>query len=185
MISESIGLAPLLVVDAVLNDADGQSEKLVEPAHPFRVALGQVVVDGDDVNALAFERIQIGRQRGDQRLSFTGLHFRDPALMQNDTADELHVEMPHVQDALAGFANDCEGFRKQVVQRLAVCEALPEFCGFGLKVGIRERRDARFERVDLGDDWSYFFEFAVVAAAKYLADDSIEHIRVYRRPVGI
>ena len=30
----------------------------VEPSHPFGVAAGQVIVDGDDVNALARERVQ-------------------------------------------------------------------------------------------------------------------------------
>ena len=36
--------------------ADGQAEEPVHPAHPLGVALGQVVVDGDDVDAVAGER---------------------------------------------------------------------------------------------------------------------------------
>ena len=97
--------------------ADRQSEKLVEPAHPFRVASGQVIVDGNDVDAFAFKRIQIGGQRGDQRFSFTGLHLGDLALVQHIAADQLHVEVPHVQDALAGFARYRECFGKDVVER--------------------------------------------------------------------
>ncbi len=73
-----------------------QAEEGVELAHPLRVALGQVVVDRDHVNAAAGKRIQIHRQGGDQRFTFTGLHFGDLALMQNDAADELHVEVPHL-----------------------------------------------------------------------------------------
>ena len=115
--SESYDSSPLLVIESVVNDADAQAEELVKPAHPFRVAFGQVVVDGDDVDAFAFERIQICRQRRDQRFSFTGLHFGDPALVQNDAADELHVEVPHVQDAFAGFAHDGESFRQNVLER--------------------------------------------------------------------
>ena len=113
-----------LVVQAVLNDADAQSEKLVEPAHPFRVASGQVVVHGDDVDAFASERIQICGQRGDQRLSFTGLHFGDLALVQHIPADELHIEVPHVQNALAGFADDGKGFGQKVVERLLRCRCV-------------------------------------------------------------
>jgi hypothetical protein len=62
------------------------------PAHPLGVAAGQVVVDGDHVDALAGERVQIHGQRGDQRLAFAGLHLRDFAAMQDDAADQLHVE---------------------------------------------------------------------------------------------
>ena len=57
----------------------GQPEELVDAAHPFGVALGQIIVDGDDVDALAFERVQVNGQGGDQRFAFAGSHFGDPA----------------------------------------------------------------------------------------------------------
>ena len=57
-----VGLAALLVVEPVHDDADGQAEELVDLAHPLGVAAGEVIVDGDDVNAFAGERIQIDRQ---------------------------------------------------------------------------------------------------------------------------
>ena len=41
------------------DDAGRQAEEAVEPAHPLGVALGEVVVDGDDVHALARERVQV------------------------------------------------------------------------------------------------------------------------------
>ena len=40
----------------VLDAADGQAEGVVDLAHPLGVALGQVVVDGNDVDARAGER---------------------------------------------------------------------------------------------------------------------------------
>ena len=55
------------------------AEEAVNLAHPLRVATGQVVVDRDDVDALALERVQIGGQRGDERLAFAGLHLGDAA----------------------------------------------------------------------------------------------------------
>ncbi len=82
-----VGYFPLLVVEVVDDHADGQSQELVEPAHPLGVALGQVVVDRDHVHAFAFERVQINGQRRHQRLTFTGFHFRDFALMQHHPAD--------------------------------------------------------------------------------------------------
>ena len=40
---------------------------------------------------------------------------------------ELHVEVPHVQHAAAGLADDGERFGQQVVERLAAGEPLLEF----------------------------------------------------------
>ena len=50
-----VGDLPLGVVQFVLNDADGHAEEAVDPAHPLRVAAGEVVVDRDDVDAFALE----------------------------------------------------------------------------------------------------------------------------------
>ena len=65
------------------------------------------------------ERVQVARQRGDQRLAFAGLHFGDLAVVQHHAADQLHVEMAHVQDAPAGFADHREGLDQEVGQDLA------------------------------------------------------------------
>ena len=96
---------------------DRQAEKLVDAAHPLGVAFGQIVVDGDDVDAFARKRIQIGGRGGDQRLAFTGFHFGDLAFVQHHAADHLHVEMPHVEHAAAGFAHYRESFGKKIVER--------------------------------------------------------------------
>jgi hypothetical protein len=48
-----VGGLPLGDRSVVLDDADRHAEEAVDPAHPFRVAAGEVVVDGDDVDALA------------------------------------------------------------------------------------------------------------------------------------
>ena len=119
----AVGDLALLVVQVVLDDADRHAEEAVDAAHPLGVAAGQVVVDRDDVDALAFERVEVGGQRGDERLAFAGLHLGDLAAVQHHAADELHVEVPHVQHAAAGLADDGEGLGQQVVERLAVGEA--------------------------------------------------------------
>ena len=41
------------------------------------------------------------------------------AAVQHHAADELHVEVPHVEDAPAGFAHDRERFGQQRVERFA------------------------------------------------------------------
>ena len=75
------------------------------------------------------QRVQVDGERGDQRLSFAGFHFRDLAAVQNDAADQLHVEVAHVEHAAAALADHGEGFREQVVERGALGELLPELDG--------------------------------------------------------
>jgi hypothetical protein len=82
-------------------DADRQAEEVVELAHPLRIAVGQVVVDRDDVHALAGQGIEVHRQRGGERLALAGAHLGDLAVVQRHAAEHLHVEVAHLHDALA------------------------------------------------------------------------------------
>ena len=106
-----IGCSALRVVEAVHDDADREAEETVDLAHPFGVAAGEVVVDRDDVHALAGKRVEIDRQRRHQRLAFTGPHLGDGALVQHHAADELHVEMALAEGALGRLAHGGEGRR--------------------------------------------------------------------------
>ena len=54
-----IGGLALLVVEPVHDHADGEPEEAVDLAHPFGVALGEVVVDGHDMHAPAGERVEV------------------------------------------------------------------------------------------------------------------------------
>ena len=99
---------------------------LVDGQHPLAVAAGEVVVDRDDVDALAVQRVEVGRQGGDQGLAFAGDHLGDVAAVQDDAAEDLHVEVPHVLGAAAGLAAGGERLGQQVVERLAGLEPLAE-----------------------------------------------------------
>ena len=89
-------LAALLRHLVILNNAHGESKKCVELSHPLRIALGEVVVDCDNMDAASREGIQVNGQRADERLALAGGHFCDAAAMKNHAADELHIEMNHV-----------------------------------------------------------------------------------------
>ena len=138
-----VGDLALLVVQIVLDDADRHAEEAVDAAHPLGVAPGEVVVDRDDVDALALEGVEVRRQRRHQRLAFSGLHLGDPAAMQHDAADELDVEMAHVEHAPAGFANDREGLGQQVLERRTVRQPLPELDGPGSGSCRRKAAESR------------------------------------------
>ncbi len=94
-----IGRFARVVVEVVLDDPVGQPQRCVERAHPFGVALGEVVVDGDEVDAFAGQRVEVDRQGRDERLALTGAHFGDVAFVQRLAAHDLHVEVPQAANA--------------------------------------------------------------------------------------
>jgi hypothetical protein len=104
-----VGLLALPIAEVVLDDADREPEEAVDPPHPVRVALGEIVVHGDDVDALHLERVEIARQRSDEGLPLARLHLGDLPAVQHHAADELDVEVAHPEDALARLADDREG----------------------------------------------------------------------------
>ena len=165
------------VVEVVLDDADRHAEEPVDLAHPLGVAPGEVVVDRDDVDAFAFERVEIGRQRGDEGLALAGLHLGNLALVQDGAADELDVEVPHVEHAASGLPHDRKRLRKQVVERRALGEAFAEFRGLGAQLLLGERLDGRLERVDLAHDGAQTLELAFVLGADDFGEECLDHLR--------
>ena len=121
-----VGDVLVLVGLHVLQHADVQPEPVVDRAHPLGVAAGEVVVDRDEVDALAGQRVEDDGERGGQRLALAGLHLGDVAAVQDHPADELHVEVAHAHRALADLADDGEGLGQQVVERLAVAGLLAQ-----------------------------------------------------------
>ena len=97
-----VGLAAFRWRHLVLDAADGESERAEQRAHPIRVPLGEVVVDGDDMDAESGQGVEIDRQGGDEGLALTGLHFRDHAAVERDAADELDIEVDHLPDHADG-----------------------------------------------------------------------------------
>ena len=149
-----VGFAALGIVEVVDDDADGETEEAVDFAHPLGVAFGEVVVDGDDVDAAAGEGIEIAGQGGDEGFAFAGLHLGDLSGVEDDATDELNVEVAHADGALAGFADDGEGFGEDVVEGDlfggdalvgilyvgdGVGDALPELDGLIAELVVRER----------------------------------------------
>ena len=89
-----IGVLLLLVRLHVMrvDRARAEAQRPEEREHPVPVTLHEVVVDGDDVNLLAVEYGQVGRQRSDDRLALAGLHLGDVPFVEHDRPDDLHVE---------------------------------------------------------------------------------------------
>ena len=98
------------------DDADRHAEEVVERGVPTGVASRQVVVDGDQVRAAPLERVEVQRERRDERLALAGLHLGDPSLVEHDPADQLHVEVAHAEGALGRLADHRERLGEEVVE---------------------------------------------------------------------
>ena len=171
----AVGVLALLVVEVVDDDADRHAEGLVDAAHPFGVAFGQVIVDGDHVDALAAERVEVAGQGGDEGLAFAGFHFGDFAVVQHHAADQLHVEMAHVDEAAAGFADHGEGFDQQVVDGGALRDVFFESDGFGGQIDVRQLAELGLELVDGSHRGQHAFDLALVLGAKDFRQDGIDN----------
>ena len=73
------------------DDAERDTKEGEERTHPLRVAPRQVVVDGDDVYAVACEGVCGSGERSNERLPFASAHFWNLPLMKDDRAKDLHV----------------------------------------------------------------------------------------------
>ena len=75
------------------------------------VPICKVVIYRDNVNAFPCQSVQIYRQCSDQRLTFTGCHFSDLSLVQDEPAQQLRIEVPQFNGTFCGFADDRKSFR--------------------------------------------------------------------------
>ena len=91
--------------------------------------------------------------------------------MQDDAADELHVEVPHVERAAAGLADDRERLRQQIVERLAAREPVAEFLGLGAELIVGERLNLGFFRADHVHERTDLLQFAIVVRPEDLRQD--------------
>jgi len=99
------------------------------------------------VDAPPGQGVQDDRQGGHERLPLAGPHLGDPALVEDDAAHQLDVEVAHLEDALAGLPDDGERLGEEVVERFAVLDPLAESGDFRGKPVVGERAELWLERV--------------------------------------
>ena len=76
-------------------------------------------------------------------LALAGLHLGDPAEVQGGAAHQLDVVVALTDDPLGRLAHDREGLDQQVVEVLAVVEALAELGGLGPQRVVAEGAASR------------------------------------------
>ena len=145
----AVGLFALRERHHVLDETDGHAEALEHRLVPLGVALGEVVVDRDEVDAGAREPVQVERERGDEGLALAGLHLGDVALVENDSAHHLDVEHALLRLAPACLAHGSVGLEQQLVERLPVLEALAQGHSRPAELVVGELLEVRLERSDV------------------------------------
>ena len=146
-------LRPLLGrrrLEAGNDQADLETKEAVDATHPLGVEPRQVVVDGNEVHALAADAVEVGRERRDQRLALAGLHLRHPPEVQRHATHQLHVEVALTDDPLSGLAHHRERLDGQVVKLRAVGETLAELGGLRQQCLVAEAPRLGLQRVDVG-----------------------------------
>ena len=133
----------------VLDEAGADPERVVDGLDPLRIAFGEVVVDRDEMDVLPRERVQVERHRGDEGLSFARLHLGDVALVEDDPAHHLDVEEADAHRPLERLAHRRERLEEDVLERLAVRDALPELGGLALQLLVGELLELGLERADV------------------------------------
>ena len=113
-----------------------QAQETVDLAHPLAVSLGQVVVDGDHVDTLTGQGVQVGGQSGDQGFAFAGAHLGNAALVQDNTAHQLYAVVAHTKHAPGSFAAGGKGLGENIVQGSAVGQAGLQLGGLGLELSV-------------------------------------------------
>ena len=147
-----VGRALELERHVVLEQTDSHAQVLVDAAHPLGVALGKVIVDGNDVHALAGDSVEVAGQGGDEGLAFAGLHLGDVTLVQRHGADELHIKVAHAHGALGSLTHGGKGLGEHVVERLAVGVALAELVGLAAELFLGHLLKLGLKTVDLVND---------------------------------
>ena len=170
-----VGRAALVAREVMDDQAHAQAEEAVHLAHPLAVALGKVVVHGDDVHAVSGEGVEVSGESGDERFALAGLHLGDAPLMEHDAADELHAVGIKPEHAARGLAHGGEGFGQNVVERFAVGEPRLEFRRLGAQLLVRQGAVLVRHRLDLIDDRINALELPLGVGAEELGDQS--HIK--------
>ena len=149
------------------HDATGaHPQESEDTAHQVRLVFRQEVIDRDHVHALAGQRVEIGRGRGNQGLTFTGTHFRDISQVQCGATHHLHVEVTHTQHPVCSFTHSGKSFWEQRIQGFPFGIPRPELLGFPAKFLVGHIAKFALQRIDCVRVDPEFFQDLLVAGTQ-------------------
>ena len=156
------------IIHAIEHNAHRKSKEFMDLSHPLGITFRQIVVYCNDIDAFSFQRIQICRECGYKRLTFTCLHLGDTALMKYDTSDKLHPVMTHPEYPERRLPHDCICFRKNIVQSLTLAQTLLEFPCLSFEFLIRKCFHLRLHGLDPVNERIDPLQFVLAVGAENL-----------------
>ena len=112
-----------LIVD---NETCGEAEELVDTSHFLLTHFCKVLVNGNDVNALACKGVEVRGENCNESFTLTCLHFCDSSLMEKDTAHELNSEGALAENSVCRLSDNRKGVGKDIVKSLSCAELIFE-----------------------------------------------------------
>mmetsp|Transcript_25747 Transcript_25747/g.60105 ORF Transcript_25747/g.60105 Transcript_25747/m.60105 type:complete len:345 (-) Transcript_25747:386-1420(-) len=116
----AVSLLLLLVGHATLHNANGNTQKPEGLPNPLSITPSEVVIHGHNVNAFAFQAIEVRWQDCYEGLPLASPHFSDVALMQSNASHKLHIKMAQPENPPAGLAYCRESLWQKIIQRLSL-----------------------------------------------------------------
>ena len=127
------------------------------------------------MHGLAADRVQISGQRRHQRFAFAGAHFGNLALVEHHAADQLHIEVAHIQNPPGGFTHHRKSLYEKRLSVLSFPRAAAKLIGFGTKLLIGQAFKLDLHLIDGFDRLAHFAKQALIAAAENLCGDFAKH----------
>ena len=133
-----VSLAALVVGESVEDTADCESEPAEHLAHFLSLSLCEVVIDGNNVNALACESVEVRGNARNESFTFTGLHLGDTSLMKNDSTNYLDGVGLLLENTPSRLSYGSKSLGENVVESLACLEPVLEFLSFSFELSVGE-----------------------------------------------
>jgi len=148
----SVGPLALFLRDVMLDHTHRKPQEFINGSHPVPVAASQIIVHGHKMHTLAFQSIQIDWKCRHKRFPFAGGHFGDLPLVKHETAQNLHIKVPHLGCPYRGFTHHGKSFGENIIERGAFREPLFELIGLCAKLCIRKLLDLGLKSIHFGHD---------------------------------
>ncbi len=132
---------------ALLDDADGQSQKAVDGTHPRSIPTSEVIVESEDVHALTTQSAQGHGTHGNQRLPLASAHLHDLALVQADATEDLHVKGAQPDFPPSDLPHEGKDVDQQLVRGRASASPVLESLRLFPKVCLARALQFRLKRV--------------------------------------
>src|SRR4051812_10780311 len=118
----------------MIDDAYCHPKCIIDLPHPYAISPRKIVVDRNNMHALTRQSVQIGWQRGYERLTFARTHLGNITVVEDHAADELHIKMPLSEGTPRGFSHYRKCLWSQTFESRALCQALLKLRGLVLQL---------------------------------------------------